>query len=391
MSQFNRRQFIAASGALGLSASLLPGMAFARAATERRLVVILLRGAMDGLAAVPATGDPAYARLRGDLALRRGETRVLTGEFGLHRSLENLHELFRRSQAQIFHAVASPYRERSHFDGQDMIEHGGHAPLTLRTGWLNRALMQMPGAEGLAIGQNIPLILRGDAPTASWAPSRLPDADQDTIARLQRMYRQDRLLRESLQSAIETEMKLGMALEDTRTRGGNAAYLDGADQAAELLKLEQGARVAVLEISGWDTHARQGAADGQLANRLALLDKVIGRLRDGLAPVWDQTAVLVMTEFGRTVRVNGSGGTDHGTASAAFLFGGAVRSGVLRTDWPGLAEGNLYENRDLRPTLDLRALCKGVLHEHLQISRAALDGQVFPGTERITPVEGVTG
>ncbi|MGV6800528.1 MAG: DUF1501 domain-containing protein [bacterium] len=375
MVYLSRRQVIAGMVA---TSSLLPSMGFAKIAGPKRFVVIILRGAMDGLAAVPVLGDPHYSRLRGELALSKSDCLTLNGDYSLHPALKNLHCLYTQNEALILHAIASPYRERSHFDGQDVLEHGGERPLSLKTGWMNRALTHLHGAEGLAIGQNLPLILRGPAQASSWAPSRLPDVDESTVSRLQRVYKNDPLLSLSLQQAIDIDDKLGEAASGKRLRGGKKAYIDGAEQAAQLLARQDGASIAVLQITGWDTHARQGTLKGNLPSQLTILDSVIEKLRTGLASVWQDTAILTITEFGRTVRVNGTGGTDHGTGSAAFLFGGAVQGGRVQTDWPGLSESKLYENRDLRPTADLRSLYKSILHDHLQISQHALETDIFP-------------
>lgn len=371
----SRRTLLAASAATLFTSRI----AFAKAQTDKRLVVIILRGALDGLAVMPPHGDPRYADLRGDLAIRPPgalkSALPLDGFFGLHPAMVEMHRLYGAGEAVFFHAISSPYRQRSHFDGQDVLENGAGAPLAVNDGWLNRALTALPGAEALAIGQNVPLILRGEASAASWAPSYLKAADDDTVARLMRMYADDALLQPALEMAAATDAAVGEM--GARKRRG-AAFKADAEAAAKLLAGENGARIAVLQFGGWDTHVNQGAETGQLANRLQQLDAALGALKTGLGPAWKDTAVIVATEFGRTARVNGNRGTDHGAGAAAFVLGGAVNGGRIAADWPGLGDRDLYENRDLRPTADIRSVFKGVLHDHMKIPAARLENDVFP-------------
>jgi uncharacterized protein (DUF1501 family) len=318
----------------------------------------------------------------------------LDGFFGLHPALTGLHERYRTGELLVAHAVATPYRERSHFDGQNVLENGGERPSGLGSGWLNRALAaRSDGAhEGLAIGQTVPLILRGTLPVASWAPSVMPDVEPDLLARLRDLYAGDATLAARLDAAMEIDAiagEEGKGVAGRRGRNGGAArFIAVARSAGHLLAQEQGPRVAVLDSGGWDTHAQEGGADGQLSSRLKGLDEALGALRTGLGDAWKSTVALICTEFGRTVAINGTRGTDHGTAAAAFLLGGAVRGGRVLADWPGLASRHRHEGRDLAPTLDLRALAKGVLSEHLELATGALD-TVFPSSGRVAPVRGV--
>jgi uncharacterized protein (DUF1501 family) len=380
--------------------------AFATAATDSRLVVVILRGALDGLAAVPPVGDPHYAAVRGALAFRTasGEADAalpLDGFFGLHPALGHLHSAYQARELLIVHAIASPYRERSHFDGQNVLENGSPAPNGRADGWLNRALLQLPPAPGrrelgLALGQNVPLVLRGPAAVASWAPSILPGADDDFLARLADLYSDDAALAARLSEAVDVadmvdgdgDMKATGRAQ--RQRGAGLARLKQVTATAgKLLAADDGPRVAVFDATGWDTHANEGTGQGALAPRLRELDEALASLQSALGPVWQRTAVMVVTEFGRTVAVNGSRGTDHGTATCALLLGGAVRGGRVIADWPGLAAANLHEGRDLRPTLDLRGLMKGVLAGQLGIDAATLGRDVFPGSESVRPLEGL--
>lgn len=391
----SRRAFVSGALAAGTTA-LLPRLVFADVATDARFVLVLLRGALDGLAAVPAYGDGSYAAKRGALAITAPQLK-LDGMFALHPSLTHLHERFQAGELIVFHAVASPYRERSHFDGQDLLENGTSTPKAAHDGWLNRALPLLPEAKqratdrvALALAQNVPLVLRGDARVGSWAPSRLPETDSDTLQRIADLYSTDEYFASRLQSALAADEVAGEGGGEGMSAGRrdplNALGLVAA-AAGKFLAAADGPRIAVLEASGWDTHANQGAERGQLANRLRGLDQALNSLRTSLGAAWARSAVLVVTEFGRTVAVNGTAGTDHGTATCAFLAGGAVAGGRVATDWPGLANSALYEGRDLRPTTDLRSILKGVLATHLGAAESGLEEQVFPSSRAARPLD----
>lgn len=391
-----RRLLLSGLAGAGLA---LPGAraAFAQAprAEGRKLIVVILRGALDGLAALAPVSDPRYAPLRGSLGQTGGAD---VGEgFRLHPSLENLADLWRAGEALALHAAASPYRERSHFDGQDVLESGAAAVGESRNGWLNRALALMGGAapSAIAVGQSMPLILRGAAPASTWAPEVLPEADDDTISRLMDLYAEDETLSAALAAAIETDAAAEGAMEIAEAMGasgprrqyGPQAFQTVAYAASNLLTAPQGPDVAVVSFDGWDTHFNQGAETGQLANRLSGLDAAIAAFRQGLGAAWAQSAILVTTEFGRTVRENGSRGTDHGTGGVHFLLGGAVRGGRMIGDWPGLSR--LYQDRDLVPANDLRALFKGVLAAQWGLDRTDLDQAVFPGSAGVPALNGL--
>ena len=376
----SRRELLQLLGA-SAAAHAAPRLALAAADTDARFVLVILRGAVDGLALAPPYGDGNYARLRGQLALpgpgHAGGALKLDGLFGLHPALSEIHARYLAHEAILVHAVASPYRARSHFDGQDLLESGAARIGALRDGWLNRGLAALPGATAIALSQNTPLVLRGDSPVTSWAPSRMPDADDATLARLQRMYAGDEFFASRLEQALRSRDIAGELGSERRRRGDEAQQFgELLEAAARFLTAPNGARIAVLEFGGWDTHANQGAASGQLANRFAMLDAGLAELRKGLGDSWQHTVIAVVTEFGRTVRVNGTRGTDHGTGTAALLLGGAVNGGRVVTDWPGL--GTLYENRDLSPTTDLRSVFKSVLLDHLAIAPAIVERSVFP-------------
>lgn len=387
-----RREILRSAGA-GALASMLPGVVFAKADTESRFVLVILRGAADGLAIAAPYGDPDYRKVRGELVLpspgKNGGLLRLDRLFGLHPSLPGVSEEFTQGRALIAHAVASPYRERSHFDGQDVLENGASEVGLLRDGWLNRALEPLGGSLGheaaIAMGVNTPLVLRGENSVTSWAPSQLPDAEESTIRRLQDLYADDEFFARRLAQAVNSQAIAGDDASGQRQRGGgnraNEQIRTMMDATARFLTADKGPRIAVLEADGWDTHANQGTTAGALANRLAGLDAGLVALRAGLGSTWSKTVVAVVTEFGRTVHVNGTRGTDHGTAAAAILVGGAVNGGRVLADWPGLGKSDLYEGRDLMPTMDMRSLFKGILADHLQVSDALLERSVFPDSK----------
>ncbi len=374
-------------------------IAHAVAESQARFVLVILRGALDGLAAVAPYADPQYRNLRGALALDSpgtdGGVLKLDGTFGLHPSLTSLHAMYEAKELAVLHAVATPYRERSHFDAQKVLEAGGLAPSTSDGGWLNRALAELEregGSRGaIALAESVPLVLRGAFEVSTWAPSQLPDTDADLLARVRRMYEaSDPRLADRLIEALDARDIAG----DAAASGGGMGGARGGVQitpivtaAARFLKSPNGPRVAAIDVGGWDTHANQGAAQGNLALRLRGLDAGLQTLKTELGPVWKDTTVLIVTEFGRTVAVNGTRGTDHGTAGCAFLAGGAVSGGRVIADWPGLAQRDLHEGRDLRATTDLRGVFKGVLAARFGISEAALETSVFPGSASVAPLE----
>jgi uncharacterized protein (DUF1501 family) len=401
MNAITRRRFLEGAGTL-TAIGFLPGLSLARPDTSGRLVLVILRGGMDGLAAVPPYGEPTYERTRAGLALeepgRAGGILKLDGTFGLHPGLERLHRLYQAGEALVLHAMATPYRERSHFDGQDILENGTDTPHA-SSGWLNRALDTLPArdrpdtsAHGMALAQSVPMVLRGDAPVESWAPSPLPEVDADTLGRLAELYADEPFFAARLQRALATDDMADRAMGGGRhrgRRGRRGQFASLARPAATFLRAPDGPRVAVMEVGGWDTHANQGARQGRLATQLTALDAGIEALRQGLGPAWSQTAVIVVSEFGRTVAENGTRGTDHGTAGVGFLIGGAVRGGRILCDWPGIRRSALYEGRDLMPTLDARSLFKTVLRDHLGVPIGPLERDVFPNSAKAVPIEGL--
>ena len=389
-----RRLVLRAALAGGVASAASLAFATTPRSGERRFVLVILRGGMDGLSAVPAIGDPDYAAVRGPLAQFAAPALPLDATFALHPALAALQSMYGAGELAVVHAVGLPYRERSHFDAQQVLESGGAKPYEITTGWLGRALGDAHG-RGIALSTAVPLVLRSAADVDTWAPSTLPDPSADLVARLERLYADDPALAMALKRAKALHLEGGMgtagAAPMDAMAGGSTprgAFLVLAQRAAEFLSQPSGPDVAVLELGGWDTHANQANVNGPLVFALRQLDAGLAALRTGLVAgdAWKRTVVVVATEFGREVAVNGTLGTDHGTGGAAFVLGGAVKGGRVIADWPGLAKRDRYEGRDLRATTDLRAVLKGALADHLQIARAQIERDVFPGSDGVRPL-----
>ena len=466
----SRRHLIGGAAASLALWGLVPRTASAAGSGNPRLLTVVLRGGLDGIAMIAPAGDPDYQRLRGPLAIPASGANAglrLDGTFVLNANMPFLAALYQRGEALALHAVATPYRGRSHFDGQDVLESGLAGVGRIEDGWLNRALAGLPGAplpvagkqaagsaaataggprKGLAMGAVVPLVMRGKAPVLSWIPKtfNLP-LRESTVARLNDLYAQvDPRLAKAFADGVEIEQlaSAGMSMPapagaaapqprpgpvvEAVTKGAaeqkaaaqaatptpapatpaavapdamaatpaQAAppaqrpfrdFLDTAEAAAKFLAAPDGPRIGALSYGGWDTHANAGVHQGVLGNRLAGLDAAIRALHDGLGSAWRETIVVIVTEFGRTARANGTEGTDHGTGMAALVVGGAVRGGRVIADWPGLADASLFEGRDLKPTLDLRAPLKGILRDHLAIPEGALGDTIFPDSRAVKP------
>lgn len=364
----DRRNFLGAAALLAA-----PQVLFAQAATQRRFIFIIQRGAADGLNTVIPYAEPAYSSARGALAIDAASALKVDGTFALHPSLARLRDLYGAGEATLFHAVASRYRDRSHFDGQNVLETGGNAPYQVKDGWMNRLLGLLPsgGKPAVAFSPGIPLALRGAVEVTSYAPSALPQPNEDLMMRVEQLYAQDPLLHALWSSALEARGMAG-GMDASPNRQDSMAL---GRMAAGFLARADGPRIAMIETSGWDTHSGQNA---RLATQLRGLDGLIAGLQDGFGPVWGQTVILVATEFGRTAAANGTGGTDHGTGAVAMLVGGAVQGGRIVADWPGLAPANLQDGRDLKPTLALDALISAVCAESFGLEPDRLAGVLFP-------------
>jgi uncharacterized protein (DUF1501 family) len=406
-----RRELLLGSGVLFAWAHV-PRVARAEG-RDPRFLTIVLRGALDGLAAVAPVGDPDWIKLRGDNALRLdGKTPALPldGFFALNPAMPKVHSLYQAGQATIVHAVATPYRDRSHFDGQDVLESGLSKPGAVDTGWLNRALAGLApsglantrGRQAFAVGPVTPLVVRGPASVLSWTPPRMQPVSEETTMRLLALYRHTdptlaRVLEDRLGIAAIARAggipnnpdDKGPALQGGGIEQVRAYFAEAAGAAAKFLATPEGPRIGALALDGWDTHVNEGAVSGRLAGLLGALDGAIGAIKTNMGDAWGETVVALVTEFGRTARVNGNEGTDHGTATVALLAGGALKGGRVIADWPGLKESDLYEKRDLKATTDLRTVLKGVLKDHLRVDERALAADVFPGSDTVTPMAGL--
>ncbi len=407
----NRRALLLGSGAL-FAWAYLPRLGRAEG-RDPRFLAIVLRGGLDGLAVVAPVGDPEWRKLRGDKALMpdgQSAALPLDGFFALNPAMPHLHRLYQAGQALFVHAVATPYRERSHFDGQDVLESGLAGPGATDTGWLNRAISVLAPdgsaaarrRQAFAIGPITPLIMRGPAPVLSWMPPRLPPVGDETVMRLLDLYRhtdpafagvlEERIGIAAIAHAGGMDAKPAESSPAVQT-GGIAQvrtyFAEAAGAAAKFLARPDGPRVGALALDGWDTHVNEGAVKGRLADLLGALDGAIAAIETNMGEAWPDTVVALVTEFGRTARINGNDGTDHGTATVALFAGGALKGGRVVADWPGLKDADLHDKRDLKPTTDLRSVLKGLLRDHLRVDERHLEATVFPDSAAARPTEGL--
>jgi uncharacterized protein (DUF1501 family) len=378
----DRRSFLRHMCAGGIATFAAPLVSFAQVRHGGRLVFVLLRGGVDGLAAVVPYGDARYAALREPLAFQQSDLLPLDDVFGLAPGLAPLGDLWPRNELVVVHAMAIPFRTRSHFDGQAILETGLDKPMGSSDGWLNRLLQVMSGTRsGVAVAAGLPRSLSGPFDVQTWSPTELGTVDDEYLERLATLYRQDPVLHGRFEAALQQQTLVGeepMAGQGAR-RGGIAPLMRAT---ARILRQPDGPNIAAVEFSGWDTHANQGVAGGALDRLLGQLAEGLIELRTDMGPAWADTTVVVMTEFGRTARPNGTRGTDHGTAGAGFLLGPKVARSAVRADWPGLADGALFEGRDLRPTLDTRALLKAAVAGTFDLTPPQL-ARVFPGSDAV--------
>ncbi|THD63528.1 DUF1501 domain-containing protein [Phenylobacterium sp.] len=413
----SRRGVLASAAGFGLSLQLMavPAMAADGDLNKRKVIVVICRGGMDGLSVAPPIGDGEYHGLRGGLALTDAALPV-DGTFALHPQLTSVHALAKAGEARIVPAIATPDRARSHFEAQDVLETGAAGVYSTTSGWLNRAVETISvhrKVDALSVGPTAPLILRGKVQTASWSPGRSVDAEARLPTLLQDLYRDDDLLGPALARGLATETMakdataglsgaqpsgmMGMVGSSAGAGAGPKAGAGGAQPGREaartlgqslagFMREPGGPTVAAISLDGFDSHANQA---NLLTQRLAYLDAVLDGVHQGLGPEWKNTVVLVATEFGRTARANGTGGTDHGTGSTALILGGALKGNGIVGDWPTLKQQALFENRDVAPTLDMRGLFKGVLADHMGVDRTALETTVFPNSAAARPVTGL--
>ncbi|MDA0108537.1 DUF1501 domain-containing protein [Vibrio sp. La 4.2.2] len=370
-----RRHFLKGVGAASL-VTLLPNFSFASTQSPNVLIWITLRGAMDGLNVVVPSFDEHYQKLRPTIALTKDQLNPLEKGFGLHPALKSVHQMYQDKQAMFVHACATGYRSRSHFDGQKILENGSTDPFD-PVGWLNRFLSTQQNNQAIAIDAGLPLIAQGDVKVSSWFPHKLK-AKEEQANLLAEMFQSDAKLSANFEEAMKLE---------SMSMGGNQnkQFTNLAKQAGKFVSSPNGPNIVVLELGGWDTHSSQGADKGRLANQLNKFDQGMAALKSALGEKWPSTVVIAASEFGRTAAENGTKGTDHGTGNAMLVMGGAVQRSRVLSDWPGLASNQLYQGRDLQPTLDVRAVIKGVLEQHMGADQTTLNN-TFQETQDIQPI-----
>jgi uncharacterized protein (DUF1501 family) len=357
--------------------------------SDARLLVVVLRGGMDGINVCVPFGDHNYLSMRGSIAIPAASTIRLDGFFGLHPALQNFGKMYKVKEAAVVHATCVPLRTRSHFDCQDNLEDGlpgfGAAD---STGWLNRLLTALPAgspiksAGAIQIGE-APLILRGPAPVLGWSPTWFDKVEDPTLYLLRTLYQErDKDIYDILERGLKADALASKVGKDD----GNISDLRKAFRGAgRLIAAKDGPRIAVLSVDGWDTHSDQGGAQGYLAGVLGELDLAIADFQTAVGLAWKDTVMVLATEFGRTVHVNGDNGTDHGVGTVSLLAGGAVNGGKVFGNWPGLAPAQLYEDSDLKPTTDLRSVFKGILSDHIGVPNNLLNNSIFPSSGQDAP------
>ena len=376
----DRRTFIRGMCAGGVATFTSPTLSLATVPGSGKLVFVLLRGGLDGLSAVVPYGDRDYPDVRGAMAFKKADLEVLNDHFGLAPGLHPLKQLWDQGELAVVHAMAIPYRTRSHFDGQAILETGLDAPRGSADGWLNRLLQVMEGKRsGIAVAAGLPLSLSGAHPVKTWSPANLGVVGDGYVDRLHVLYRHDPRLLDRFEAALQMP-EVGMM--GTSRSGGRQQIESILGVTARFLREPDGPNLAAVEFSGWDTHANQGRQGGQLDRLLGQLARGILTFKSQVGSTWDQTTIVVMTEFGRTARPNGTGGTDHGTAGAGFIIGPNLSRSRVLSDWPGLANKALYENRDLRPTLDTRTVLKAAVAGCFDLNRNQLN-RIFPGADHL--------
>ncbi len=403
-----RRQFLRLMGASAAAAATLtlwPGITRAATGADTRLLVLMLRGGLDGLHLLPPWGDPGYAQLRGPLSLSpaagTGDTPPalrLDSTFALHPALGFAQQLYQRGQLLPIPAAAPPYWGRSHFEAQDCVENGTATPDGAQTGWLNRAIAALPGVQGLAVSTVMPLMMRGSAAVETWTPPLPMRVNPILLQRLEPLYAEDPRLAAAFAAALSGDGDAADAATSPAAMAamparGKAKAMGSDGRLPQLMRAAggfmakpEGPRIAFVEDYGWDTHANQAAI---LARKLKELDDALAAFAGAAQPVWSRTALVVVTEFGRTARINGTSGTDHGTGSTVLLAGGAIAGGRIGGQWPGMLPAQLYQDRDIHATTDFRAVFKGLLADHLGIGEAALATRVFPASAALAPLGGL--
>ncbi|CDT23996.1 DUF1501 domain-containing protein [Vibrio coralliirubri] len=377
----NRRQFMGIAAAVGVSA-MVPFPSFAKTGSDNIFIWVSLRGAMDGINVVVPHADPDYSNLRPNIGLKPEQLLKLDDFFGLHPSLKQCHQWYESSELSFVHACSTAYRERSHFDGQKILENGTSDPFNT-VGWINRLLtLSSEKYDGIAIDSGLPLIMQGKSTVASWYPNRLKTRDKQTEL-LEELFQSDQMLSSNFESVMKIDQLVG-------DQGVGKQFKSLMGKTGDILSADNGPNIAALELGGWDTHANQGNVNGRLSNQLKTLDVGLAALKASLGDRWQKTVIIAASEFGRTAKENGTKGTDHGTGNVMFVAGGALPSlkgvgGKVIANWPGLSQSQLYEGRDLSPTTDMRSVIKGVLNQHLSVEVKQLN-TIFPDSADIRPM-----
>ena len=372
-------------------AASLPDSGYA----QRKLIVIMLRGAVDGLSVVAPYGEDEYYRLRPTIAVPRpGQENGaldLDGYFGLNPALASLQPLWQQGKLAFVHASGSPDITRSHFDAQDYLESGTPGRKGTQDGWMNRLLGQLSGpvtpTRAISIGPLMPRILSGSAPASNIASgaagSRPTLLDRPQVGKaFDQLYQGDDKMSKTFRQAQESHKEVMSSMEEEMQAADGGAPLpngfpDDAERLAHLMRKDPNVQFAFMALGGWDTHANQGSVKGQLANHLTPLGLGLANLAKQLGPVFDDTTIVVMSEFGRTVKQNGNNGTDHGHGNVMWLLGGSVNGGKVYADWHGLGAGHLYEGRDVPVTTDFRWVLAQIAERHLRVPDVRLQ-QIFP-------------
>lgn len=368
----NRRQLLK-----GAAASLVFLHSGAYAATKsgpkKNIIWVMLRGGMDSLHSVVPAFDPDLMKHRGPLIEPIKDSLLpLERGFGLHPSFKHLHKMYMQGEMSAVVAAATPYRKRSHFDAQDLLE-TGKRKIDHDSGWLGRAL-ELYQNDGIAISRSVPITLRGASNARTWYPSKFSDVEDDTITRLMALYEEDEVLSTRLQEALQTNEMVGGMEQPKRSK-----FRELAQSCAKLMRDKDGPSCAMLEMGGWDTHNN---LVGRLDRQFKELDQGLHMLKTDLGKSWKDTVVIVATEFGRTVRMNGTKGSDHGTASNLFFLGGGLKGGEVLGEWPGLSKESLYQNRDLKPTSDSFDWIASLMSQHWGLSGREM-AKVFPDSSLV--------
>ena len=376
--KITRRDFLKGTATtLFLAGFNLP--ALASSSRKKNLVVIMLRGGMDGLCAVPVIGDKNFEKRRKSILIENAIK--LNSDFALHPRLIGFNKCWNDNTGSIVHATSIPYTQRSHFEGQNLMESGGRVAYQEKTGWVGRAmkLANLQG-DGLALSLPMPLLLRGIPKNNNYFPGRGKLPREATLDLLRSVYA------ESSEDELLEMMNYIKKRKNEEMMGGTMNYgkrknKNLARQAATYLRKSDGPRVAVFEVNGFDTHAAQGGVDGTHTKCLVEMDEIFNNLKDNLQEAYKDTIILTVTEFGRTIKQNGGNGTEHGYGTAIFMAGGLLKKSQVYTDWPGLKRKEMYQGRDLNATIDARSVYASAMSTVFDLDFKRIQKDVFWGED----------